>query len=277
MTWRELLAEARRRVGDRQAAQWIGEQVSAWTPAELDAALDLPVTERAIAGVDAMVARYTDGEPLQYVLGAWAFRGLDLAVDHRALIPRPETELVVDVVLGLITGTPVTIADLGTGTGAIGLALASELPLEGVEVWITDVSPEAIDLASANLAGIGRAATNVRVATGSWYQALPDDVHFDVIVSNPPYVPDADPALEQVVRRHEPHVALYGGADGLDHVREVVAGAPARLRPGGWLVLEIGAAQGDRARALLGDAGLVDVEIRQDLAGHDRIALARLL
>jgi len=283
VTWRTLLDETQRAVGGQQVGRWIVEAASGCPGDELTSLLDVDVGERASARLDAMMERLAAGEPLQYVLGSWGFRHLDLAVDPRVLIPRPETELVVDAALELLqdrladrADDPVTIVDLGTGSGAIGLALASELPLDGISVWLTDVSAEALALASANLAGIGRHARNVRIATlGSWFAPLDPRLLFDLIVSNPPYVRDLDPELAEAVRRYEPPVALYGGPDGLNHVRDIVSTAPRRLRPGGWLVMEIGAGQGERVRGALLAAGLTSVEVRPDLAGHDRIALAR--
>jgi release factor glutamine methyltransferase len=229
-----------------------------------------------VAHLDAMIARYEAGEPVQYVLGRWGFRRLDLAVDARVLIPRPETELVAEVAIAFAQGFgPLrTVVDLGTGTGAIGLAAADELPREGTSVWLTDASGEALDLARANLAGIGRAAAGVRVGTGSWYEALPEGLRADVIVSNPPYIADESPDVEAIVAGWEPATALFGGPDGLDAIREIVEGAPARLRPGGVLVLEIGADQGAAVHGLLTRAGFVDIEIRPDHAGLDRIAVA---
>ncbi|CAN5763121.1 peptide chain release factor N(5)-glutamine methyltransferase [soil metagenome] len=276
VTWRTLLAEAERAVGDRQPARWIVEAASGLRGDELTSLLDVEVGERAVARLDAMVARVGAGEPVQYVIGAWGFRHLDLVVDQRVLIPRPETELVVDAVLELLPDRdPLAIVDLGTGSGAIGLALASELPLDGVAVWITDVSIDALHVASANLAGIGRKARNVRIGLGCWYEALEPSLQFDVIVSNPPYVAEGDPDVEPIVRDYEPSAALYGGPDGLDHIRTIVTGAPDHLRPGGWLVLEIGATQFPAVAALLAGAGMSDIEIRRDLTGHDRIAVAR--
>jgi release factor glutamine methyltransferase len=226
---------------------------------------------------DAMVARYRTGEPLQYVLGRWGFRRLDLAVDRRVLIPRPETELVVEAVLDAVRELPTRhVADLGTGSGAIGLALADELPLDGTEIWITDVSDDALDVARANLAGLGRAARNVRVGAGSWFEALPDGVRFDAIVSNPPYVAAESPMLDASVRDWEPELALIAGNDGLDAYRVIVPGARHHLVAGGWLVLEIGTDQGDAVRAMCWEAGYPDVDVRRDLAGHDRVVVARV-
>jgi release factor glutamine methyltransferase len=277
ITVRELIAQTSEVVGERHEARWLVEVATALDGPELDAALDDPVTERMVAHLDGMVARYRAGEPLQYVLGRWSFRRLDLAVDPRVLIPRPETELVAEVAIELARAVGPTrrVADLGTGSGAIGLSMADELPLDGTEVWVTDASEDALAVARANLAGSGRAARNVRIAAGSWFGALPADLAFDVIVSNPPYVAVGSPLLDESVLEWEPAAALFAGADGLDDVRSLIAGAPARLTADGWLVLEIGADQGAAVRALLADAGYRDVEIRHDLAGLDRIAIAR--
>ena len=177
-------------VGERPAARWLCEVASGAD--RIEDVLDEPATQRMVAHLDAMVARYRTGEPLAYVLGRWSFRHLDLAVDSRVLIPRPETEVVAGVAIDLARQLPppVTVADLGTGSGAIGLALADELPVDGVTVWLTDESPDALDVARANLAGIGRRGANVRIAEGAWFDALPDGVVLDVAVANPPYVAD---------------------------------------------------------------------------------------
>ena len=277
LTARELIEQTSAVVGSRHEARWLVEVATALDGAELDAALDEPVTVRMVQHLDAMVARYHTGEPLPYVLGRWGFRRLDLAIDRRVLIPRPETELVAGVAIALARSFEPTrrVVDLGTGSGAIGLALADELPLDGTTVWITDASEDALAVARANLAGIGRAAKNVRVAAGSWFDALPDGERFDVVVSNPPYVADGSPLLDRSVLDWEPTSALFAGPDGLDDLRVIVAGAGDRLAVGGWLVLEIGTDQGARVRDLFAAAGIVDVEIRPDLAGHDRIALGR--
>jgi release factor glutamine methyltransferase len=275
---RELWNQTTDVLGSRHEARWLCEVATALDGDEFDAGLSETATERMVAHLDRMIARYRAGEPLQYVLGRWGFRRLDLAIDRRVLIPRPETELVAGVAIDLAAAVPAprTVADLGTGSGAIGLSLAAELPLDGTTVWITDVDEEALAVARSNLAGIGRPARNVRVAAGSWFAALPSDARFDVIVSNPPYVATDSPALDPSVAEWEPASALLAGPDGLDDIRALVAGAPAHLVSGGWLVLEIGADQGPSVRALLEAAGYHDVEIRTDLAGHDRIALAQV-
>jgi release factor glutamine methyltransferase len=278
VTWRQLWVETADAVGDRNRARWLCEVASASVDGdEFLARLDEPATERMVSHLDMMVARYRTGEPLQYVLGEWSFRHITLSVDRRVLIPRPETELVAEIAIGLAARCEPTrtVADLGTGSGAIGLSMAYELPRRGTEVWITDASVDAIDVARANLAGIGPAAANVRVAQGSWFEALPNDVRFDVIVSNPPYVAVGSPDLDVVVGDWEPASALFAGSDGLDDIRILAAGASDRLRPGGVLVLEIGADQGRAVDDMLRWAGFVDVEIRKDLSDRDRVAIGR--
>ena len=146
-----------------------------------------------------------------------------------------------------------------------------------VTVWMTDCSPDAIDVARANAAGIGRAAAHARFADGDWFDALPSDLRgeLDLVVSNPPYVGVADDGLEPIVRDWEPPAALFAGADGLDEIRRLVAGATSWVRPGGWLVVEVGSTQGPRVRELLTEAGFDEVGITADLNGHDRVATAR--
>ena len=277
LTVSELVRQTAATIGSPHEARWLCEVATALDGAELDAAADEPVTTKMVAHLDDMLARYRTGEPLAYVLGRWSFRHLDLAIDRRVLIPRPETEVVAGVAIELaaaVTG-PRVVADLGTGSGAIGLSLASELPMRDTTVWLTDVSEEALEVARANLAGIGRAAGNVSIAAGSWFEALPHGERFDVIVSNPPYVATDSPDLDASVRDWEPEPALLAGDDGLDDIRVLIAEAPEHLRGGGWLVLEIGADQGSVVAALLDDAGYAGAEIRPDLAGRDRIAIAR--
>jgi release factor glutamine methyltransferase len=276
VNWRQLLAETTVTVGERPAARWLCGVASGAD--RVEDVLEEPATQRMVAHLDAMVARYRAGEPLAYVLGRWSFRQLDLAIDRRVLIPRPETEVVAGIAIDLARQVPqpVTVADLGTGSGAIGLALADELPTDGVTVWLTDESSDALDVARANLAGIGRRGANVRIAEGAWFDAVPDDVVLDVAVANPPYVAERSSELAESVRRWEPHGALFAGPDGLDDIRVLVATAPGRTRPGGWLVLEIGSDQGRAVERLLLEHGYGDVAIRPDLAGRDRVAVGRV-
>jgi release factor glutamine methyltransferase len=232
-----------------------------------------------VAQLDAMVARYRAGEPLAYVMGHWSFRTIELMVDRRVLIPRPETEVVAGRALELARSFADRrrVVDLGTGSGAIGLSLAAELPITGTEVWLTDYSTDAVDVARANAIGLGRAAANVRVCHGSWFDALPVDVRgeIDVVVSNPPYIADGDAEVAESVLEYEPHTALFAGDDGLDGVRTIARDARDWLRSGGWLVMEIGYQQGDAVKALLEGFGFVDVAIANDLTGRPRIAEAR--
>jgi len=195
VSWRALQAEAARRLADAGLgrpevdARWIVEEASGFEGAEYVLGLDQPATVRGVARFDRLVARRLAGEPLQYVVGSWAFRDLTLLVDPRVLIPRPETEHTVEVALreaarlglraggrGPWDGTQTTghVADLGTGSGAIALALATRLP--DAQVWATDRSPAAVAVARANLAGAGSAATRVRLAEGDWFDALPRDL-----------------------------------------------------------------------------------------------------
>jgi len=173
LTWRQLLVETNRRVGDWTEARWLCQEASGLEGADWVLGLEDHATERAVSRLDAMVARRLDGEPLQYVLGHWSFRTLDLLVDRRVLIPRPETEHLVEVALSVARATtgPLTIADLGTGSGAIAMALAAELFPRSLTVWATDASDDALAVARANLAGMGRAAVTVRMEAGSWYDA----------------------------------------------------------------------------------------------------------
>ncbi|MGK0276631.1 MAG: release factor glutamine methyltransferase [Ilumatobacter sp.] len=277
VTWRGLWDETASVIGDRQHARWMCETASSTGPDEFLAGLDDTPMTRMVSHLDAMVARYRTGEPLQYVLGSWSFRRLDLNIDRRVLIPRPETEIVAETALGLARAIEDerTVVDLGTGSGAIGLACADELPLDGTTVWLTDASSDALDVARANLAGVGRAARNVRVALGNWFDALPDGLEADVIVSNPPYVAVGSVDLEANVGEWEPDGALFAGVDGLADYRVIVPGAIDYLRPDGWLVLEIGYDQGTAVSALLEQHGYREVEVRQDLAHLDRIVLGK--
>ena len=277
-TWRELLAETQATLGNKQDARFLCEHAAGLDAAEFTSALGEVVSQRMGGYVQEMVRRRLAGEPLQYVMGRWAFRHLDLLVDARVLIPRPETELVAEVALEAARAVQPSrvVVDMGTGSGAIGLSLAHELPLVGTTVWLTDVSPDALDVARANSAGIGRNGANVRIAAGDWFAALPAELAgtVDVLVANPPYVAEGDVDVEDVVSRHEPHIALFSGNDGLDAIRAIAAGVRHWLRPGGVLVLEIGHQQGVAVRDVLAAHGLRDVQIRGDLTGRDRIAVA---
>jgi len=225
--------------------------------------------------------RVADGEPLQYVIGEWDFRRITLTVDRRALIPRPETEQLVDLVLAARElwassvaagrGLPL-IADVGTGSGCIVLSMATERPQ--ARYVAIDASAEALELARVNAARCG-VADQVEFRHGSGCGEFPAG-SVDAIVANLPYIPEATvAALDKHIREHEPHQALNGGEDGLDVIRTVAHDAVMVLRPGGWLFLEIGDDQGSAVRELLEHLGLIDLAILPDLAGKTRFARAR--
>jgi len=282
LTWRQLLAETEAALGDRNHARWMCEVASGCDADEFRGLLGEPATTRMVAHLDAMIARRRGGEPLQYVLGRWQFRTLDLMVDRRVLIPRPETEWVAEAALVAARaarehahGRVLRIVDLGTGSGALGLSLAAELPIGSAEVWLVDVASDALDVARANLAGLGRAGAAVRIAQGSWFEPLPAELRgaVDLVVANPPYIAVGDAAVDPSVADWEPHIALFAGDDGMRDIRTIATGAATWLRSGGTLVMEIGMTQGAAVAAILTAAGFRQVEIRPDLAGLDRIAI----
>jgi len=221
------------------------------------------------------LARRADGEPLAYLLGEKEFHGLVLEVNADVLVPRPETELVVDWAAELLArgrqpaGAPAApaVVDLGTGSGAIALAIKRLHP--AAHVIATDASARALAVARSNAARTGLA---IELVEGSWWAAVAAR-RFDVAVANPPYVAAGDAHLAEL--RHEPIAALASGADGLADLRAIAAGARDHLFMGGWLVVEHGFDQGAAARRLLADGGLVDVETRVDLAGHERATAGR--
>ncbi len=292
ISWAELIAETRQVLAGSgaghpegteqptriaQEARWLVEEAAGTTDL---AEMRRPATTRRVAHLDAMVRRRLDGEPIQHVLGHWAFRGLDLVVDRRALIPRPETEVLVDVVLDALAatepaGTAPVVVDLGTGTGAIALSVVSEHPT--AEVWATDVSSEALAVARANAAGLaGRGATRLRLVEGSWFGALPEDLsgRVDLVVANPPYVAE-DEALPATVSAWEPAIALWGGPTGTDHLEHIVEQVPSWLAPGGWIVVEHAPAQAGAVAAFASSRGLVGVTGVADLTARTRFTRAR--
>ncbi|MGH9277006.1 MAG: peptide chain release factor N(5)-glutamine methyltransferase [Acidimicrobiales bacterium] len=277
MTWRGLWARADRQLGSSLEGRRIVERASGYDAAELLLHLDEPVPSRAVPFALGMIERRAAGEPLQYVLGRWGFRTLDLYVDRRVLIPRPETEAVVEVALGELRGVErPTVVDLGTGSGAIALSVAVEVP--GATVWATDASADALAVARANLAGIGsRVAPRVQMAEGRWYDALPGELRgrIDLIVSNPPYVA-ADEDLPAEVADWEPAGALVAGATGLEAVVEIVAEAPKWLARPGRLVVEIAPHQAVTVEAMAHQASFTAIDVRPDLTGRLRAVVARL-
>lgn len=282
--WLAFFVEAKERFANAQvedpeiSARRIIEEVSGFEGAEFVLGLDTLATVRGVAKFDEMVARRLKGEPLQYVVGRWGFRNLDLMVDSRVLIPRPETETVAQ--LGLdeaarLAGlaSPLTLVDLGGGSGAIGLSLAYET--KHTEVWISDISPDAVSVLRANLAGLGNRATGVRVVEGSWFEPLPQELlgTIGVIVSNPPYVAD-DEQLPPVVDEWEPSGALRSGPTGLEDLLHIVTEAPRWLRSDGALVLEMAPHQTKSIAAAASEL-FVEVEVHTDLSGRERAVVAR--
>jgi release factor glutamine methyltransferase len=230
-----------------------------WLLAHDDAILS---TEQ-VAHLGARLARRAAGEPLAYLLGEKEFHGLMLRVDANVLVPRPDTEVLVDWALELLRGAPDQhVADLGTGSGAIALAVKHAQPT--ATVVATDLSAAALGVARANAK---RLALDVEFIEGSWWQAVPRR-RFHLVLSNPPYIAAGDEHLAAL--NHEPTLALTPGGDGLDALRCIVAGAAAHLEPGGWLLLEHGFDQADALQSLLRGHGFADIQTRRDLAGQPR-------
>ncbi len=280
--------EAPRQEAERLLAYVLGE-----TRGSLLLCLDTPVEPSEAGQVATLVGRRLAGVPLQHLEGTVAFRDLILLCDHRALIPRPETEQLVEQVAAWAAGRDVRAGvrivrrpkrsaarlgcalDIGTGSGAIALSLVGEgIVRRAVGL---DMAPEALEQATENrgLAGLEDSVEFRAVDRFAW-DAVPPAERYDVIVSNPPYVSDAELAdLPREVLAHEPRLALTGGSDGLDVVREIAHGARRHLRPAGGLFLEIGSAQGSAVQDILLSSGPWNiVEVRPDLAGHDRFAVA---
>ena len=288
--WRSLFDEARQRLAGTDGvdspdidARRIVETAAGAAPAEFEGVLDEPATKRAAAWFYSMLERRGAGEPLQYVVGSWSFRTLDLMVDRRVLIPRPETEVVAGLAADEVASRSdapggdreVIVADLGTGSGAIALSVAAECP--AARVYATDVSADALAVASANLAGLGRAAARVTLHEGDWFKALPGALQgsIDVVVSNPPYIGTGE-ELPAVVADWEPAVALWSGPTGREAVEQVVAGASEWLRPGGALVMEAASHRAQESATLVSSAGFEDVRVERDLAGLERVVMGRL-
>jgi release factor glutamine methyltransferase len=283
VVWRTLLDDATAQLAAagfenaEQESRWLVQAASGLEGADLIVGLDEPASLRHAAYFYDMVERRLTGEPLQYVLGRWAFRVLDLYLDQRVLIPRPETELLAQMALEECRRLEARlVVDLGTGSGAIALALAVEW--SGVEVWATDSSPDALAVAGANVERLGPMGAGVRLAQGSWYEALPPELAgaVDVVVSNPPYVAEFEVEdLPDEVRRWEPMTALVSGPTGLEDIERVVAEALGWLARPGSLLVEIAPHQAAEVEAMALATGFGSAAIWPDLAGRDRILLAR--
>ncbi len=268
-TVRSLLAEAQAALsgdeGRSEAELLLGHALGAgraWLIAHREDAV-----APALAGqFRCCVSRRAAGEPVAYIVGHRGFHALDLAVTPDVLIPRPETELLVELALRHIPQSEkVDIADLGTGSGAIALSIATAR--KQVRVLATDASATALDVARGNAQRLG--LRNVEFAQGDWYAALATR-RFNLIVSNPPYIAESDPHLGHSDLRFEPHAALASGADGLDAIRIIVRDAPTHLESGGWLLLEHGFDQGAAVRSLFEESGFVEISTARDLEGRER-------
>ena len=266
MTLFEALTAARQKI-DRLDARLLLQYATGCTHADLLARPETPVIAPAYAQFAEWVERRAAGEPLAYLVGESEFRGRIFQVSPAVLIPRPETEVLIDLALERLAGlSKPRILDLGTGSGIIAISLALECPR--ATIVAVNVSPEAISVARNNA---GRLGANIDFRQGDWFAPVTGE-HFDLIVSNPPYVADGDPHLEFDGLPFEPRLALTDGADGLACIQRIVADAPAHLNAGGWLLFEHGYDQGAASRNLLTTAGFKSPTIIPDLAGIDRVS-----
>lgn len=276
-TWRDLVQRASLVLATPNEARWIAEAVANRLPAA-DFSNELP-TQSDLVQFSRMVERRRSGEPLQHVLGHWPFRSVDLLVDRRALVPRPETEIVVDAVLAILdssTRSPLVV-DLGTGSGAIACSLVTEHP--SATVIATDVSDDALALAADNRDRLQASARQrLELRHGDFYAAVPAEVQGRVacVVANPPYVTDAEwEALAPVVRDFDPRVALVSGPSGTEAIEKVVRGAPNVLMRGGSAVVEFSPLQTAVVERIARLAGASSIEVHRDLSGRDRVLVAR--
>ncbi|MHB8912214.1 MAG: peptide chain release factor N(5)-glutamine methyltransferase [Lysobacter sp.] len=265
-----LLRAARSRIEPGEA-EWLLSHVLGKSRSWLYAHGDDGVEAATAGRFKRLLSRRIAGEPVAYLIGQRAFWQFDLQVTPATLIPRPETELLVELALDRMPrDRPLRVVDLGTGSGAIALALAYERP--DAQVVATDASTDALDVARGNAEALKLARVEFRA--GSWFQPLAGE-RFHLIASNPPYIADDDVHLDQGDLRHEPRSALASGADGLDAIRVIAAGAVPHLQPGGWLLVEHGWEQGEAVRELLQSAGLLEVTTARDLENRDRVTLGR--
>jgi release factor glutamine methyltransferase len=235
---------------------------------------DMSLNEQAFEEWESLVSRRLHGEPIAYILGKKGFHNIELQVGPGVLIPRPETELLVEIALGEIAklNKPTKVLDLGTGSGAIALSIASSAPY--VSVIATDQSAEALSIARQNGESLNL-GDQVQFLQGSWYEAIDQKCHFDVIISNPPYIVDQDPHLNQGDLRFEPASALTDFGNGLSCLQEIISNADRFLKPGGLIAVEHGFDQSKAVVDLMKIAGLFDIQVHLDLAGHCRAASGR--
>ena len=270
-----LLARAAKQLGPdtRPEAELLLAQALDCPRAWLYAHADDVVPDAARTLFDDLLARRARGEPIAQLIGRQGFWSLELRITPGVLIPRADTELLVECALAVLPADkPTRVADLGTGSGAIALAIATERPL--AEVIAIDSSIAALDVARFNAQALGLSA-RVQTAHGDWFATLGDqrfdERGFDVVISNPPYLAASDPHLDQGDLRYEPRAALVSGSDGLDAIRTIVRSAPAHLLPEGWLLLEHGWEQGAEVRALLAAAGFAEIATHRDIEARERV------
>ena len=260
-----LIALAARDIGRRDAELLLAAALNLSRGALLARGSEA-VPDDVAARFTSWCARRATGEPVAYLLGRREFWSMMFEVSSAVLVPRPETELLVERVLEKLDESPAAVADLGTGSGAIAITLAHERP--DWQIVGTDLSDDALTVARRNGTRLG--ANGVEWRAGDWYQAL-DSRRFDALVSNPPYIEENDPVLAGDGLRHEPRGALTPGGDGFAALVTLINGAPEHLRPGGWLFLEHGATQGATLRGALVAQGFTHVTSHRDLAGHERV------
>ncbi len=255
-------------------ARWIVEKASGYEGSEFIAGLEKPATALGVTHLKKILARRLGGEPLQYSLGSWGFRNLDLFVDKRVLIPRPETERLVDIAISLLmksTGNAdKLVADLGTGSGAVGLSIADEC--SDAEVILVDNSEDALQVAAANLAGLGNNARKVRILQSSWFEAFPEELQqsFSLIVSNPPYIANGEDLPVEVLH-WEPHIALYAGVKGTEHIETILTEARRWLKQNGNVAIEMAPHQIDLMSAKAEKIGYSNIEVHNDLSQRPRV------
>lgn len=235
----------------------------AWPEKQLD--------KDQISAFNQLLTKRAKGTPIAYITGKKEFWSLELDVNEHTLIPRPDTEILIETVLDLYPQESISVLDMGTGSGAIALALASEKP--NWKITASDQSNEALTVAKSNAEKL---SLTVNFVQGSWFQALTDSQQFDLIVSNPPYIEDQDPHLVTGDLRYEPNTALASGKDGLTDIRHIISHCANHLKPTGRLILEHGYQQANDVITLLTQAGMTNTFVQHDLAGHERISGGQL-
>ena len=278
--WRHFYQEAKEILESKDfevpdmEARWIVEKASGSQGTEFTSVIDEKASTLEIKHFKAILEKRLAGQPLQYALGSWGFRKLDLYIDNRVLIPRPETEILVDVAHALLsdcdTKTPHLVGDLGTGSGAVGLAIAQER--EDVQVFLIDSSQDALKVATANLAGLGNDARKVHILHGSWFEPIPNEHResFSLIVANPPYI-SIDEHLPREVADWEPHAALYAGKKGTEAIETILTEAHHWLHSRGAMAIEMAPHQTEAMVQKAKEIGYSNIEIHKDLAQKSRI------